>query len=150
MNASKLNEIARRTETSHRIIAFFAKRRRNTVYTAFAGLRSDLKKEGGGRPVDRAAMELTFKELEAVGAGKVIRTGGGTAKGFLWVQPVREIGIAMMKAEEAPAEVKPENGSKGPVGATLARTNATVVVIRKGHPTVTIERDEDDLKGLLN
>lgn len=149
MNASKLKEIARRTETSQRIINFIANRRRNTVYTAFSGLRADIKK-ADGKPIDQAGLELTFKELETMGVGKLIRTGRGTAKGFLWVQPIRDIGPALKMAETPVAPVTVEPKEVGAVGATAGKSRVTVVLIRKNQPPITVERDEFDIKDLFN
>jgi hypothetical protein len=134
MNAKKLNDLSSKNDTAARILKTVVSRLRNTKYTAFSGLRADLKKRDGA-PVDRKDFDGTFTALEKIGAGKLQKTARGTCIGFTWAIPVRDLGVMLSQALPQPISIE-ENPNPRAAG------KVTLVIIRRGQAPQTIEADE--------
>lgn len=141
----KLMGVSSKNETAERILKMVAERRRNTIYTAFSGLRADLKKRDG-KAVDRKEFDETFKELAAIGAGKLDCSKRGVCLGFHWTVPIREIG-ELLKNEGAAQDVVASIEVKA-AETTEKKTHqtATVVIIRRNQSPQVIKTDEKHLK----
>lgn len=159
MNAKKLKELAAKNETARRILSMVGDRKRNTVYTAFSGLRADLKKRDG-KEVNRPDFDATFAALEKIGAGKVQASEKGVMQGFHWSVPIREVGQALKATPEAPRAktilrpavradvVAAEKEEKVQPNVPLVSSDlpekkpATIIILRKGHGAETFETDD--------
>lgn len=148
MNNKQLMTVSAKTETSGRILRMVAERQRNTVYTAFSGLRADLKKRDG-IAVERADFDATFEELEKIGAGQVDRSKRGVFLGFTWSIPLRQLGTMLKNKDEVgqPTVIRAES-KKTQAVETPARRKVTVVIIRRNQKPETIQTDEAHLQGL--
>lgn len=178
MNAKKLKELAEKNETAKRILSMVGDRRRNTVYTAFSGLRADLKKRDK-KEVDRKDFDSTFQALEKAGAGKVQCSPNGVCQGFHWSVPIREVGQALKGTPDAPREkevkAKPKTilrtgpSTKVPaavlqaekeeaikpnvavVSSDLPEKNpATIIILRKGKGAETFETDDAHAQQMIS
>ena len=140
MNNKKLIEVSKMNETAANILSFLSERRRNTVYTAFSGLRADMKKKFG-KAVNRKEFDETFKQLQTIGAGGLECSKRGVCKGFNWSIPVRNV-ASLLKSEEKPAaeEVK--------AAAPSEKSKVTLVIIRRNRAPETIESNEAQLAQL--
>lgn len=158
MNAKKLKELANMTETSKRVLEFISERQRNTVYTAFSGLRADLKKHDG-KEVDRKDFNSTFEALEKIGVGKLDCTETGTCIGFHWSIPIREVGL-IFKSDVVVKQVKPKTLLRRrrdePVDVIrslkpkIYKPSATIIVLRKGIGTDTFETNEEEALKIIS
>lgn len=141
MNGKELTKIVKMSQTAADIIQFMADRKRNTVYTSFAGLRADLKKKLG-HAVDAAQLDAVFKELEKMGAGKLeYSPKRNVCLGFFWTTPVREIGEAVKTnvVTDVPKEQAP---------TVERRKGFTVVLVRHNGQAQTVNMTEQQLMDL--
>lgn len=158
MNAKKLKQLAEKNDTAKRILSMVASRKRNTRFTAFSGLRADLKKRDRKEAV-RKDFDSTFAELEKMGVGKVQKTEAGTFVGFHWDMPIRDLAAALNEKGEAkpktilrpkvPASVvAAEKEEKVQPNVPYASSDqsekypATIVILRKGKCAETFETDD--------
>lgn len=150
MNNKQLMGVSNKSETAGRILKMVADRRRNTVFTAFSGLRADLKKRDG-KPVDRKEFDETFTELESIGAGKLERSKRGIFLGFTWSIPLRQLGTLLKNKDEVGKPVAaPKQDVAEPHTAAQAgmRRKVTLVIIRRNQAPETIQTDEAHLKAI--
>lgn len=141
MNPKKLKALSEKNETAGRVLSMIADRQRNTMFTAFSGLRADLKKRDG-KEVDRKDFDATFKELEKIGAGTLKCSEKGTCYGFTWEVPIRDVGAAikggsLVEGKTPIVPTVPYQSSDASV-----KRPATVVILRKGKGAETFETDE--------
>lgn len=161
MNAKKLKELAAKNETAKRILSMVGDRKRNTMYTAFSGLRADLKKRDR-KEVDRKDFDSTFVTLEKLGAGKVQASENGVMQGFHWSVPIREVGQALkgtpevakpklktilrpkVRADVVAAEKEEAVQPNVPFVSSddAMKQPATIIILRKGKGAETFETDE--------
>lgn len=149
MNTQKLKTVAKKNETAERIMAMVVGRQRNTVYTAFSGLRADLKKKDG-KEINRVEFDAIFKELSQLGIGKVDITPRGVYKGFMWSVPIRELG-QILKAPETSTEVNLAVAAtpiKEAAHSNGSSKKVTLVIIRKNRKPETIESNEEQVAQL--
>jgi len=141
MNTKRLKNLMGKNETTDNVLNFIADRQRNTVYTAFSGLRADVKKKHG-KEVNRVQFDSTFEELEAIGAGKVDKSPRGVYKGFTWSIPIRTIASVLRSEPVAVEAAKPS--VKDAVVSTEPK-KVTLVIIRRNRKPETIETNEDQI-----
>lgn len=157
MNVKKLKQLTEKNPTAKRILKMVSERRRNTMVTDLAGLRSDLKRRDR-KSADRVEFDATFQGLEDAGIGKVKRTDRGTFVAFQWDVPIREVGAAL-RGEIKPVKtilrpaipagvLEAEKEERVQPNVALVSTDlpdrspATIVVLRKGKGAETFETDD--------
>lgn len=144
MNVKKLKELAEKNETAKRILSMVGDRQRNTVYTAFSGLRADLKKRDQ-KEVDRSDFDSTFQALEKIGAGKLECSPKGTCLGFHWSVPIRDVAFALKNQDQVQ---KPKTILRATPNVPFVSSDdaekqpATIIILRKGKGADTYETDE--------
>ena len=148
MDIKKLKTVFDENETAKRIGSFVSERKRNTVYTAFSGLRADLKKKDG-KEVDRNDFDNTFRKLAEIGAGKLQCSPRGVCQGFLWQIPVREVGL-VMKGETSNLIKNEEKLQEIPKERMAGPRTVTLVVIRKGKKPKMVKADAADVERFLH
>lgn len=151
MTNKQLKAVSGMNETAERILRMVAERQRNTVYTAFSGLRADLKKRDG-KAVDRKEFDDTFKELAKIGAGKLECSKRGVCLGFYWSIPLRQLGTILKNKDEVgqPIEtvVPAPQTNVVPLKKEAAEKKVTVVILRRRGEPRTIQIPENRLREL--
>lgn len=144
MNVSQMNQ------TASEILSFVSERQRNTVYTAFSGLRADMKKKFG-HEVNRKDFDDAFRELQKIGAGKLECSKRGVCLGFHWTIPIRQIGTILKNKDQVGQAVDALVVAKENQAAQKAAVkpkNVTVVILRRGGTPKTIQVSENRLREL--
>lgn len=153
MTNKELTGVSKMNETAANILSFLSERRRNTVYTAFSGLRADMKKKFG-KEVNRKEFDDTFKQLATIGAGGLECSKRGVCLGFNWTMPIRQIAVILkgvQKVEAPAAKEEPKKEIKKEVKAAEAPTQSkpvTLIIIRRNRAHETIETDEAHVASL--
>lgn len=156
VNNKDLVAVSKKSATAERIIRMIGERRRNTIYTAFSGLRADLKKRDR-KAVDREEFDDTFRDLESIGAGKLELSPRGVFQGFHWSIPLREL-ASMLKnkpsVQKAVAQAVLAKTKKAiavenhkAIASDLKKA-VTVVILRKNQEPETVKIPEKRLREL--
>lgn len=156
MKNEQLMAVSKKSETADRILRMVADRRRNTVYTAFSGLRADLKKRDG-KPVHRKEFDQTFNDLQSIGAGKIDKSKRGTFLGFTWSIPIRQIGTLLKNKDQVGKAIDAAVVAKTNLEVAQANQEATksdlakkvtLVILRKNREPETVQVSEDRIRSL--